>query len=126
MPPAIKMQPVSVDRGTIEILEGQAARRLEDPRERDDAWIESGVEFTRENGVALDLETGTRHFRHAVNRSMLPPIRPHDLRLTHATLALQAEEEALIAGLVFSLAPEATSRRSRRRECLAVAHKLTP
>ena len=32
----------------------------------------------------------TRYFRQAVKRALLPQIRLHDLRHTHATLALQA------------------------------------
>ena len=32
----------------------------------------------------------SRYFRQAVKKAMLPTIRPHDLRHTHATLALQA------------------------------------
>ena len=35
-------------------------------------------------------ETVTRYFRQAVKKLMLPQIRLHDLRHTHATLALQA------------------------------------
>ena len=90
MPPAIKKQPISVEPGTIEILKGQAAHQLEDQRERDDAWIETSLVITQENGGALDPESATRHFRQAVKRSLLPLIRLHDLRHTHATLALQA------------------------------------
>jgi len=40
--------------------------------------------------IAHDPESVTRYFRQAVAKSMLPPIRLHDLRHTHATLALQA------------------------------------
>jgi len=46
--------------------------------------------FTAENGAALDPESVTRYFRQSVKRSMLPSIRLHDLRHTHATLELQA------------------------------------
>ena len=52
--------------------------------------METGLVFTAENGGALDPETITRYFRQAVKRAMLPQIRLHDLRHTHATLALQA------------------------------------
>ena len=45
--------------------------------------------LTKENGEALDPETITRWFRQAVKQSLLPTIRLHDLRHTHATLALQ-------------------------------------
>ncbi len=38
----------------------------------------------------MNPEAVTRWFRQAVRKSMLPKIRLHDLRHTHATLALQA------------------------------------
>jgi integrase len=53
-------------------------------------WIESGLVFTAENGEALDPESVSRYWRQAVKKAMLPTIRLHDLRHTHATLALQA------------------------------------
>jgi integrase len=44
----------------------------------------------REDGHELDPEDVTRYFRQAVKKAMLPSIRLHDLRHTHATLALRA------------------------------------
>jgi integrase len=81
---------IALDPGTVGVLKAQAARQLDEQKEWDDAWVESGLVFTQENGAALDPETVTRHFRQAVKRSLLPLIRLHDLRHTHATLALQA------------------------------------
>jgi integrase len=46
--------------------------------------------FTLESGEALDPEDVSHYFRQAVKKAMLPQIRLHDLRHTHATLALQA------------------------------------
>ena len=57
---------------------------------RGDLCIETGLAFTQENGEALDPESVSRYWRQAVKQSMLPSIRLHDLRHTHATLALQA------------------------------------
>jgi integrase len=51
---------------------------------------QTGLVFTAENGAALDPESVGRYFRQAVKKTMVPPIRLHDLRHTHATLALQA------------------------------------
>jgi integrase len=42
------------------------------------------------DGSALDPESVSRWWRLAVKQAMLPKIRLHDLRHTHATLALQA------------------------------------
>src|SRR5674476_735571 len=81
---------IALDPGTVEILKAQAARQLEEQNEWEDAWTESGLVFTLENGAALDPESVSRYFRLAVKMSMLPQIRLHDLRHTHATLALQA------------------------------------
>ena len=45
---------IAIDPGTIEVLKGQAARQLDEQKEWDEAWVESGLVFTRENGAALD------------------------------------------------------------------------
>ena len=81
---------VALDPGTVEVLKARAARQLDEPHDWDEAWVESGLVFTAENGAALDPESVTRHFRQAVKRSLLPSIHLHDLWHTHATLALQA------------------------------------
>src|SRR5664280_1431220 len=81
---------IALDPGTVEVLKTQAARQLEERLQADEAWIESGLVFTAENGAALDPESVSRYWRQAVKRSVLPTIRLHDLRHTHATLALQA------------------------------------
>jgi integrase len=81
---------VVLDPVTIEVLESQAARQLDEQNEWDEGWVETGLVFTAGNGSALDPESISRYWRQAVKKSMLPPIRLHDLRHTHATLALQA------------------------------------
>jgi integrase len=81
---------IALDPGTVEVLKGQAARQLTEQQQWGDAWVETGLVFTGENGAALDPESVSRYWRQAVKRSLLPPIRLHDLRHTHATLALQA------------------------------------
>ena len=72
------------------MLEAQAALQLEEQGGWKDAWVETGLVFTQESGEALDPESVSRFWRQAVKKSMLPPIRRHVLRHTHATLALQA------------------------------------
>jgi integrase len=81
---------IALDPGTVEVLKAQAAGQLDEQDDWEEAWIDSGLVFTAENGAALDPESVTRYFRQAVKRSLLPSIRLHDLRHTHATLALQA------------------------------------
>jgi integrase len=81
---------IALDPTTVEVLKGQAARQLDEQTGWDEAWVSTDLVFTAANGAALDPESVTRYFRQAVAKSMLPPIRLHDLRHTHATLALQA------------------------------------
>jgi len=68
----------------------EPVRQLNEQRKWDELWIDSRLVFTQENGAALDPESVSRYWRQAVRKWMLPPIRLHDLRHTHATLALQA------------------------------------
>jgi integrase len=81
---------IALDPGTVEVLKAQAARQLADQTRPGESWVETGLVFTAENGAALDPESASRYWRQAVKRSLLPRIRLHDLRHTHATLALQA------------------------------------
>jgi integrase len=81
---------VALDPATIEVLKAQSARQLSEQDDWDEGWTDSGLVFTAENGAALDPESVSRYWRQAVKKSMLPRIRLHDLRHTHATLALQA------------------------------------
>jgi integrase len=81
---------IALDPATVEVLKAQAARQLNEQHEWDEGWVDTGLVFTTENGAALDPESVSRYFRQAVKKAMLPTIRLHDLRHTHATLALQA------------------------------------
>ncbi len=81
---------IALDPETVAVLKAQAARQLDEQSEWQEGWTDSGYVFTLENGEHLDPEDVTRYFRQAVKKAMLPKIRLHDLRHTHATLALQA------------------------------------
>jgi integrase len=54
------------------------------------AWTDAGLVFTREDGRPLHPREVTRAFTRHVLAAELPIIRLHDLRHTHATLALAA------------------------------------
>jgi integrase len=54
------------------------------------AWTDSGLVFTREDGRPLHPREVTRAFSRHVLAAGVPIIRLHDLRHTHATLALAA------------------------------------
>jgi integrase len=56
----------------------------------DEVASDSGYVFAKEDGTAYHPDVVSRFFRQAVKRALLPEIRLHDLRHTHATLALRA------------------------------------
>jgi integrase len=81
---------IAIDPGTVEVLKAQAARQLDEQELWGEGWVDSGYVFTAEDGQYLHPERVSRYWRQAVRRAMVPKIRLHDLRHTHATLCLQA------------------------------------
>jgi integrase len=81
---------VALDPATVAGLKAwrkhQAAERLA----WGPAWTDAGLVFTREDGQPLHPREVTRAFTRHVLAAGLPIIRLHDLRHTHATLALAA------------------------------------
>ncbi len=80
---------IALDPETVDVLKAQAARQLVEQQQWSQAWKDSGLDLTVENGAAWDPESVSRYWRQAVKRSLLPKIGLHDLRHTHTTLALQ-------------------------------------
>jgi integrase len=70
---------VALDPGTVEALREHRARQLDER-----------LDFCREDGTPIWPRTFSRSFDHHVRDAGLPKIRLHDLRHTHATLALEA------------------------------------
>jgi integrase len=81
---------IALDPGTIEALKAQAQRQLDDQNEWGEAWVDSGYVFTTEGGDPFHPQSVSRSVERAVKAAALPQIRLHDLRHTHATLALPA------------------------------------
>ena len=81
---------IALDPGTIEVLKAQAQRQLDDQKEKAEAWSDTGYVFTKESGEPVHPQMVSRGFAQAIAAAKLPQIRLHDLRHTHATLALQA------------------------------------
>ena len=81
---------VTLDPETAEALKRQAAQQLADQAKKGDAWTDTGLVFTKEDGEAWRPEVVSRFFRSAMKRSRLPEIRLYDLRHTHPPLALRA------------------------------------
>jgi integrase len=81
---------VVIDSRTAGILKEHRRTQLEDRLALGEAYVDQGLVFCRPDGSPIRPDALAEQFVEAVKASGLPPIRLHDLRHTHATLALQA------------------------------------
>ena len=81
---------VALDPFTVSVLKAWSRRQKEERLEGGPAWTDSGLVFTRADGKLIHPERLSKGFRVAVKKSGLRQIHLHDLRHTHATLALEA------------------------------------
>ncbi len=79
---------VTLDAETAAVLREHRARQFAVRASWGEAWIDSGLVFTREDGSALHPASVTARFERLVSEADLPPVRLHDLRHGAATLAL--------------------------------------
>lgn len=89
-PKSGKARTVALDEGTVSTLRQHRRRQLEERMAWGAAWEDTGALFTKEDGSALHPHTLVWHFKKAQRSAGVPRLRLHDLRHTHATLALQA------------------------------------
>lgn len=81
---------VSVDPATLGILKAYRKQQLEEKLLWKTAgYVDSGFVFRREDGLPYHPDFVSQSFERAVKNSGQARIRLHDLRHTHATLALQ-------------------------------------
>lgn len=81
---------VALDPGTVDALRAHRKAQAEERLALGPAWHDHGLVFTREDGQPVHPDRASKLFDQHVNTAGLPRIRLHDLRHTHATLALQA------------------------------------
>jgi integrase len=81
---------VDLDPDTVTVLRRHRACQLEERMAWGEAWADTGLVFTREDGNGLHPHTVSQAFERSVRRADVPVIRFHDLRHTHATLMLGA------------------------------------
>lgn len=72
----------------VAALRAHRARQAADQLAAGPAWLESGLIFTRADGAPLHPNAIYWPWRQALARAGLPPLRPHDLRHTAASLLL--------------------------------------
>lgn len=81
---------VALDPTTVEVLREHRQRQLDERLDWGPAYRDHGLVFAREDGTPIWPRTFSRSFDHHVRDAGLPKVRLHDLRHTHATLALEA------------------------------------
>jgi len=81
---------VALDAETVAVLREHRERQLDERLAWGPAYGDHGLVFCRENGTPIWPRTFSRSFDHHVRDARLPKIRLHDLRHTHATVALEA------------------------------------
>lgn len=88
-PKSSRGRTIDLDRETVKRLEAHRDRQqLQKAAHRH--WHDSGYVFVRDDGSLINPNTLTHAFRWAVDASDLPRIRLHDLRHTHASIAVKA------------------------------------
>lgn len=81
---------VALDTGTVTALRAHRAAQNEQKLKLGVAYQDLGLVFCRDDGTPVHPDRFTQMFDKHVKNSGLPRIRLHDLRHTHATLALAA------------------------------------
>ena len=81
---------IALDPVTLETLKAHAARQADEQGDWQEAWLESGFVFTRENGEPLHPWKVSKAFRDHLKAAALPAIPLHGLRHSYATLALSS------------------------------------
>lgn len=81
---------VALDPRTVEALRAHRKRQAEEKLALGPAYTDQGLVFCSEDGEPIHPDRASKLFAKHVAASKLPRIRLHDLRHTHATLALQA------------------------------------
>jgi len=81
---------IALDTGTVTVLRKWRDRQKAEAQEWRELWTNTGLVFTREDGTAWHPDRISKLFEQAVSASGLPRVRLHDLRHTHASLALGA------------------------------------
>lgn len=81
---------IALDRTTVTVLREHRQRQLEERMLAGPVWQELDLVFCREDGRPVHPDGFSKTFGRLARDADLPRIRLHDLRHTHATLALQA------------------------------------
>jgi len=81
---------VALDAGTVTALRAHRARQLEERLALGEGYVDEDLVVCQPEGSPVNPKTLSWYFERDLKRLGLPRIRLHDLRHTHATLALRA------------------------------------
>ena len=81
---------IDLDLGTVDQLRAHRERQLDERGEWGDDYRDGDLVFCKENGEPIHPQTLSQTFERLIDKSDLPRIRLHDLRHTHATIAMRA------------------------------------
>ena len=87
-PKANRARTIGLGAETVSVLRAHRRRQLEERMAWGEAWVDTGLVFTREDGSALHPQTLRWHLRRLAKEAGVPVIRFHDLRHCAATHAL--------------------------------------
>lgn len=79
---------ISLGNSAVSLLKRIRVKEIEDRLSLGMRWDESGYVFCRNDGSPIDPDAVTHAFQRVIKTTLLPNIRFHDLRHTHATLML--------------------------------------
>ena len=89
-PKSGKPRVVELDAGTVKALWEHRCRQILERKAWGPGYQDSGLVFRREDGSPVHPSSYGQRFRVLIGEAGLPRIRLHDLRHTHASMALQA------------------------------------
>jgi integrase len=81
---------IDIDESTVEVLKKQELNQNREKMAWATDYSDSGIVFCREDGTPIHPDSLSQSFERAIKRARVPRIRLHDLRHTHATLAMHA------------------------------------
>jgi integrase len=81
---------LALDPDTVTVLRAHRARQQQERRTAGAGWADHDLVFCTEVGHPIHPKTLSYYFAQSIRTSGAPRIRLHDLRHTHATLALRA------------------------------------
>lgn len=89
-PKTHQVRVIDIDPGTVDQLRAHHSRQQAERAEWEGSYQDGDLVFCHEDGTPLHPDTFSQSFERAIAKTDLPRIRLHDLRHSHAAIALRA------------------------------------